>query len=1756
MGGPTGRPRSAARSVPALNSRRRLSHTLPPASQISLGRLRVEDTGASGTTAYALRTEAAATRDTLKRVSRALVAYCAAPEVKSPLAAVAAVAARSLARGLWPDADGAAQLLQLEGLVTEPLLAPLAAVGATSVEALARTSGPGTVTAASIDAATRRAHPFGQRLKAAAAAVAHPALELRAATGVTQVGTGPGVAVLRIEVTEVAPSARGAGGVGAAWVPPPPTTAAAADAGGGGSGKGKKKGGKAAAAAAAAAALQQRAITDFLPPVAAAGAASGGSPSPGDDAALPPPQRNPFAGAPPTSLVPGLEQTYTLAVTTADGVGGLAHWQPGIAGPTVVTVTVGRPLRGPLVQVSLLHAWAHGRDVRITFQPLFGFGPVPRGLGPGDSALVRSLAEQRAAASNAATAAGAPSASPGGGSTLASASPASPADEPAAAVPAPRPVPLFRPAQPRAAPAPAAASGASSGLDDAGDADDDLDGIDVAAFREDGGGGAQMAVDGDGYDYDAGGGISGAGGIADDVDAAVDLADFQPADAPASTTTEQPPVLLPTKAAAAPTPTAASPVTVTACPSPLPSDSEGTTHASGDGSDGGCGGLDGTLLELLGHDAYAQMLQDYKAGGSSGSRTGGVVGAAGLALPSQPHPKPTPPTQPAAVPSSSSSTPSPIRLWRGLDDSDDEGEPAPPSASTTVSRFAPVATAQSATADASPGLDDDDGGASALAAARASAAAVEARRNAARAKLAQRAAMAAAAAAAQAQYAPQPPQSATTSVPLGNTSSDAAVADAKPAAPFSSQPHQQPANQQQQRPSLLGIIASHGKGKAATSATATGPHGGTGGGKPARSAAQQQQPVSSDDALLALASWDEVEAAGAQQSSASDLQSAATAAGGRVVAATGASDAAAAVATAPSPAATLSVAAPVPLRGILKAAAAALGAAPRPATASAPSPAARNGLVAAAAAAVSDATPAATSGGVASLDLLMVVDEDGGGSSGSAAQAAVLSPHAPSPAAAATVPPAGRPSTQLPSHAAPAFAPAPPPIAARCFHGCRNKATCGHDCCLASLRRGLAVAAAAAAVASSPGASGEPSSSASSPSSALVTPLKRRAEGEPGGGDSSSGGAQSGGSGSGGAKGAGGASSGALTQPLSGARAGDGSSGGPRPAKQPRLGDEPAPHAASLPSSSAVRQTGGSGSTAARRSLDIDAAISAFDAPQHVSPPQVLSLVPPSPASGQRPAPTGAAAGGGGLQFSGFRGDGGSGGTAVGSAAVPTPARLGTAAAPARVLAFDGAGGGGGPWGDVTSDGNAGAYNDGFCVPQPRAQRPPPPPSSSTAIPSLAARLAGGIAGTVASAGGVGGGYTHARQAGYHRPLTAATASAVLGPPRGTALAAGPPRSLGPSSLASAGLARLPRRPPAGALGGGGGGGLDAAIAQASATAAAAAASAGGVPSTPAGSRGAPPQAVPPASLPRGSPTVAAALQSLLHPTPSVTPPRGGVTDGADTSGATTHAQVGGRRLHFGGEDGDAAAEAVRAAAAARAADLGLALPVAGLGGGGGSSSSGAVVRVTPAAPAHAAATAAPPPTPPAQFTVAPPQPPVTAAAAAPAWPWPPTALQAGPAGGLTPAQLLVAMQMAAVMTAQMGAAAATAQVGGAPAVAAPQPTAAPVPAPAPPPVRAPAALPPATAITGRADVHVHTRGGGGGGGGRPPVAAAASAVAAAISPTATPARPSAGLATVQPPMMLPHASTAAAAARPGTAAASQPLQAPQWRTFDDSAFF
>lgn len=782
----------------------------------------MEVTGATGAAAYALRTEAAATRETLTRVARALVAYCAAPEIKSPLAAVAAVAARSLARGLWPDADGATQLLQLEGLVTEPLLAPLASVGATNLESLVRVTGPVAVSAASIDAATRKPHPFGQRLKAAAAAVAQPALEVRAATGVTQVGTGPGVAVLRIEVTEVAPSARGAGGVGAAWVPPPPpsSTAAAADAGGGG-GKGKKKGGNAAATVAASA-LQQRAITDFIGPASS----SGGSPSSGADAddaggALlrpgpPPQQRNPFAGAPPASLVPGLEQTYTLAVTTADGSGGLAHWQPGITGPTTVTISVGRPTRGPLVQVCLLHAWAHGRDVRITFQPVYGFGPVPRGLGPGDSVLVRSLAEQRAAASNAATtAAAAASASTGGGSTLASASPASPADV-AAAAPAPRPAPLFRPAQPRL---PLSAPGAVSEVVSSGggvnvtDADD-VDGLDIAASREgagDVGGGAQMVIDGD--DYDVGGGGMGGGSLSgDDVDAAVDLAAYRAADAPAAE--GQPPA---SPSSAAPTstlqqgpadaasgmddeqqpPTAAvepspSPLTVSACASPLPSDGEGTSSTSG--GHGSSLEFDATLQALLGPDAYGKMLRDYGAtatatttaaadtrtearSSGSGSTADSTADAALQArvqwMPAEP---PQPPTN---------------RLWSGLDDSDDEGDRKPAS---------PPAPSQ---------------------APRASAGAIEARRAAARAKLAQRAASEAAA------------QAHAHPLPTLPQSDGAETAVAKPIVPLPSPPAPT-----QPRPSLLGIIASHGskgKGVAAVAAN-TGPPGGMSGSKASKTA--------------------------------------------------------------------------------------------------------------------------------------------------------------------------------------------------------------------------------------------------------------------------------------------------------------------------------------------------------------------------------------------------------------------------------------------------------------------------------------------------------------------------------------------------------------------------------------------------------------------------------------------------------------------------------------------------------------------------------------------------------------------------------------------------------------------------------------------------------------------------------------------------------------------------------------------------------
>lgn len=379
--------------------------------QIGLGRLKLDSLGVTGPGAYSLRMEVSSTVELLTRVCKAFVQYCAAPEVKSPLVTVASAAHRCLARQLWPDASGPRQLLQFEGLgVTEAALTSLAAIGVDSLSSLQRAA----ATPAALQEAARKAHPWGAHLKAAACALLPP-LEIRAAGGVTQTGTGPGVAVLRIEISQAKPPA--------GWVAPLSAAVGGGGAAAAGGGAGKGRGAKQA--------KLQTSMRNYLAVSApgagegsaAMGSAEGGSPD-GASAGAQQLILAPVAGPLPPAVkaaLPDLVHSYSLAVTTPDGVGGLAHWQGGIAGPQTLTVTVPRPERGPLVQIHLLHAFSNGLDCRITFQPVYGYGPVPRGLGVNDSTLIRSLGAQRMAASVAGRATAAAAAAGSGGVALAAA---------------------------------------------------------------------------------------------------------------------------------------------------------------------------------------------------------------------------------------------------------------------------------------------------------------------------------------------------------------------------------------------------------------------------------------------------------------------------------------------------------------------------------------------------------------------------------------------------------------------------------------------------------------------------------------------------------------------------------------------------------------------------------------------------------------------------------------------------------------------------------------------------------------------------------------------------------------------------------------------------------------------------------------------------------------------------------------------------------------------------------------------------------------------------------------------------------------------------------------------------------------------------------------------------------------------------------------------------------------------------------------
>ena len=76
-------------------------------AQAGLGRIKLDNK------TFNMRMEMNAVLDSLKRITKAFLQYCAAPGVRSTLLPVALVASRVVLASLWENADGPKLLLQL-----------------------------------------------------------------------------------------------------------------------------------------------------------------------------------------------------------------------------------------------------------------------------------------------------------------------------------------------------------------------------------------------------------------------------------------------------------------------------------------------------------------------------------------------------------------------------------------------------------------------------------------------------------------------------------------------------------------------------------------------------------------------------------------------------------------------------------------------------------------------------------------------------------------------------------------------------------------------------------------------------------------------------------------------------------------------------------------------------------------------------------------------------------------------------------------------------------------------------------------------------------------------------------------------------------------------------------------------------------------------------------------------------------------------------------------------------------------------------------------------------------------------------------------------------------------------------------------------------------------------------------------------------------------------------------------------------------
>lgn len=224
----------------------------------------------------------------------------------------------------------------LQPNVTPTMLLGLTAVGADSLRALQ--SRPA-LTAATLEAAARKAPPFGTALKTAAAAL-HPVLTVK----LTQTGMeSGGVAVLQVVVEAAAEPLE----LQAA-------AAAAAAAGGGGS-------------------KHQRSILEYMEGNRAAALAHEAAP----------PQH-----AQPVLNTRGRRHEYTLMVASDDADGGLLLRKERVTAPTVFTLRVTRPTSSDRIRAVLLHAWFLGLDAASHVDASFGFSAVPRGGMRGVAAMV------------------------------------------------------------------------------------------------------------------------------------------------------------------------------------------------------------------------------------------------------------------------------------------------------------------------------------------------------------------------------------------------------------------------------------------------------------------------------------------------------------------------------------------------------------------------------------------------------------------------------------------------------------------------------------------------------------------------------------------------------------------------------------------------------------------------------------------------------------------------------------------------------------------------------------------------------------------------------------------------------------------------------------------------------------------------------------------------------------------------------------------------------------------------------------------------------------------------------------------------------------------------------------------------------------------------------------------------------------------------------------------------------------------------